>query len=332
MIESVFTIQTLKDIHIVKSVLISNGRFVFHRGYFTEGVLLTNNKYKSVKIILWVILFANFMVAFIKIGVGISSKSQSVIADGIHSMADGASNIVGLIGTWLASKPRDTKHPYGHGKFEIIASMFIGVMLAIMSVRIISRAIMSFQNPVILEIDRLKALLMIFTIIVNIIVAVSEYKSGKRLQSTILITDSLHTRGDILISCAVLLGLIGIKAGIPARLDGILSVLVAIAVLVSAWQIIKNCVDVLVDSAVVDSNEVKKLLMTVPGIYDVHQIRSRGEFSHVFIDLHVIVSPQENILNTHGMSHRLEDILKEHFGSDTEVTIHMEPDDGRHNT
>lgn len=291
---------------------------------------MRDQRYYSAKKVLWIILFCNFLVAAIKIGVGITCKSQSVIADGIHSIADGSSNIVGLIGIWLASKPHDTQHPYGHDKYEIMASLFIGVMLAMMSVRIMSRAITSFRSPAALSIDNIEVVLMIFTIIVNIIVASTEYQWGKKLDSIILVTDSMHTRGDIMISCTVLLGLIGIKAGIPVWIDGVLSLLVAIAVLVSAWQIIKNCVGVLVDSKVIDSDELKSLLMTIPGIYDVHQIRSRGEPCHAFIDFHVIVSPQENVVGMHTLSHKLEDLLKDRYGSNTEVNIHIEPNDGHH--
>lgn len=286
---------------------------------------MRDKRYKSVKKTLWIILFANVLVAVIKICIGICCESQSVIADGIHSFADGASNAVGLIGIWLAAKPCDKKHQYGHGKYEIVASLFIGLMLGFMSIRIISGAVKSFETPATLSIDYVECILIIFTIIVNAFVAYTEFKHGKKLKSTILITDSLHTRGDILISCTVLLGLICIKAGIPAWVDGVMSILVAVAVLISAWQIIKNCIDVLVDSTVVDGEEVKKLLMTIPGIYDIHQVRSRGELSHTFIDFHVVVNPQENVECMHILSHDLEAILKEHFGEGTEVSIHLEP-------
>lgn len=289
-----------------------------------------NKRYNSVKKVLWIILFANLLVAIAKIGVGIACKSQSVLADGIHSIADGSSNIVGLFGIWLASKPRDAKHPYGHDKYEIIASLFIGVMLVIMAIRILTRAVTSFQNPLYLSIDYIEMLLIVLTIIINIIVATIEYRCGKKLSSTILVTDSLHTRGDILISFTVLLGLICIKFGLPVWIDAAMSLLVAIAVLISACQIIKNCVDVLVDSKSVDDNEIKKLLITIPGIYDVHQIRSRGESSHIFIDLHIIVSPEENIECMHSLSHKLEATLQQHYGPNTEVNIHIEPDDGLH--
>lgn len=291
---------------------------------------MRSRNYKAVKMILWWILIANFVVAIIKIGIGLAWKSQSVMADGIHSVSDGASNIVGLIGIWLASKPRDREHPYGHSKYEIVASLLIGIMLAVMSVRILTQAITSFSKPFDLTMDAGQVLLMVFTIVLNGVVAITEFRLGRKLNSTILVTDSLHTRGDLLISGAVLMGMLGIQAGLPGWVDGAMSILVAIAVLVSAWKIMKSCVDVLVDSNCIDSREVKNLLMSIPGIYDVHQIRSRGKVPDVFIDLHVIVDPQKSVLCAHDLSHGLEAILKEHFGANTEVTIHVEPNDGRH--
>lgn len=287
---------------------------------------MCDNKYKYVKIVLWVILVANFLVSAVKLCIGLACNSQSVTADGIHSFSDGASNIVGLIGIRLSSRPGDKKHPYGHGKYEIMASLLIGVMLAYMAIQIISRAVNSFKHPAQLDISIIQGVLMIFTIAINIVVAVTEYRWGRKLGSTILVTDSLHTRGDIFVSCTVLAGLIGIKAGMPVWVDSIMSLAVAIVVVISAASIIKNCVDVLVDSAAVDSEEVRNILSSVPGVENVHKIRSRGGVSHVFIDLHVIVRPDENVIYVHSLSHKLEDILKEHFGSETEVCVHVEPD------
>lgn len=286
---------------------------------------MRKQQYYSVRKVLWIILFANFIVAAIKIAIGIACTSQSVIADGIHSIADGSSNIVGLIGIWLASKPKDDRHQYGHDKFEIIASMCIGIMLGIMSLRMIICAISSLINPAEMSISIIELLLMLFTILINIIVSVTEYRYGKKLKSTILITDSLHTRGDVLISSAVLIGLLGIKLGIPVWVDGIMCMMVAAAVFISAWQIIKNCVDILVDSSTINGDDVKRILMTIPGIYDVHQIRSRGEQSHIFIDLHVVVSPNNNMEEIYLLTKLLEETLKEQFGDNTEVGIHLEP-------
>ncbi|MDI9215091.1 cation diffusion facilitator family transporter, partial [Clostridium tertium] len=99
------------------------------------------SNYKKVKIILLVILIANIVVAVSKIVVGLVINSASVMADGFHSISDGASNIVGMIGIVMASKPKDIDHPYGHKKFETIASMFIGTMLLFISFNVIKSSI-----------------------------------------------------------------------------------------------------------------------------------------------------------------------------------------------
>ncbi|MGL5715515.1 MAG: cation diffusion facilitator family transporter, partial [Paraclostridium sp.] len=95
------------------------------------------DNYKKVKQVLWIILFANLGVALLKIVVGSIINSASMTADGFHSLSDGSSNIVGLIGITLASKPIDKEHPYGHKKFEVIAGLFIGGMLLFLGGKII---------------------------------------------------------------------------------------------------------------------------------------------------------------------------------------------------
>ncbi|MBQ1787139.1 MAG: cation diffusion facilitator family transporter, partial [Turicibacter sp.] len=93
--------------------------------------------YKKVKKVLWIILLANFAVAILKIIVGTTIRSSSMTADGFHSISDGTSNIVGLIGIGLAAKPRDKEHPYGHNKFEVISGLFIGAMLLVLGIKIV---------------------------------------------------------------------------------------------------------------------------------------------------------------------------------------------------
>ena len=94
------------------------------------------SNYRKVKQVLWLILFANFAVALLKIIVGTAISSTSMTADGFHSISDGTSNILGIVGIILASKPRDKEHPYGHNKFEVISGLFIGAMLLFLAGKI----------------------------------------------------------------------------------------------------------------------------------------------------------------------------------------------------
>lgn len=285
---------------------------------------------RRVRLILWLILAANAAVAALKLAIGAACGSMSVLADGFHSVSDSASNVVGLVGVRLASKPTDSKHPYGHGKFEMMSALFIGIMLMIIALKLIIGAFGALSEPREVAFGALDIALMAATLLINICVSAFEYRAGKRLNSAILVADSIHTRGDCMISCAVIAGMGLIRAGLPSVLDAALSLAVALAVILSAWRIIKDCTDVLVDSAAVSCDEVRELLMTVPEVRDVHKIRSRGMSDCVFIDLHAVVSPDENVCDMHALSHRLEEMLREHFGGGVQACIHIEPDDGMH--
>jgi len=111
------------------------------------------DNYKKVTKILWIILFANYLVSLIKIVVGNMIHSSSLVADGFHSFADGSSNIAGLIGVKIASKPVDKDHPYGHKKFEMLSSLFISGMLFFISGKIILDAFHRFLNRVELKVS-----------------------------------------------------------------------------------------------------------------------------------------------------------------------------------
>ena len=103
--------------------------------------------YKKVKNILLLIFIANLLVALLKILVGNYIQSSSVTADGFHSLSDTASNIIGIVGISIAAKPRDKEHPYGHKKFEVLSSLFIGIMLLFIAGKIIIEAILQIKNP-----------------------------------------------------------------------------------------------------------------------------------------------------------------------------------------
>ena len=213
---------------------------------------MTANTYKKVSFVLWVILFANFTVALLKIIIGSIIHSASMTADGFHSLTDGSSNIVGLIGIRLASKPVDKDHPYGHRKFEPLTGLFIAGMLFLIGGKIVINAIGSFRNPVVPNITIESLIVLIITLGINIFVSLYEYKVGKKLGSQILISDSMHTRSDIYVSIGVLATLVGVKLGLPPIIDPIASLVVAGFIFYAAYEIFKDNSDVLLDKVAVE--------------------------------------------------------------------------------
>lgn len=284
-----------------------------------------SGNYKEVSKVLWIILFANFLVAILKIIFGNIIKSSSMVADGFHSFADGSSNIAGLVGIKFASKPKDEDHPYGHKKFEMLSSLFISGMLFFLSFKVIIDAFKNFLNPVKPQITILSLIALLSTLIINIIISTLEYRKGKSLNSHILISDSIHTRSDIIISLGVLVTLIGVKLGLPFMIDSIVSLIVAGFIFHSAYKIFESSSGVLLDKKMVDRDEVKEIIMKYSQVKDVHKIRSRGKNDDIYIDLHIMLEPKTTIEESHNLIHKIEYELREEINENIEIIAHFEP-------
>ncbi|HBF4548625.1 TPA: cation transporter, partial [Clostridioides difficile] len=283
------------------------------------------DNYKKVKQVLWIILFANFAVALLKIIIGNQIKSYSMTADGFHSLSDGASNIVGLIGIFFASKPKDKNHPYGHKKFEIITSLFISGMLFVIAIKIILSAVLRIANPVVPAITIESLIALIITLFINIFVCMYEYRVGTKLNSYVLISDSLHTRSDIFVSLGVLVTLVGVKLGFPVIIESIVPIIISAFIIYSAYGIFRPSIGILVDRVAVDEDYIKEIVFEFNEVRDVHNIRSRGSKSSIYIDMHVMVDPFISVEQSHDLTHKIEKQIQEEINENAQVIVHIEP-------
>ena len=291
-----------------------------------------NDVYKKVKLVLWIILFANLGVAITKIIIGYLINSASLSADGIHSMSDGMSNIIGIIGITIAVKPVDKKHPYGHKKSEIIAILFIGAMLFVLGIKIFMTGLDRFMHPEELNITTISLISLIITIIINFFVTIYENKKGKEYDSYILTSDSIHTRSDILISLGVLISLLLIKIGVPIVIDPIISIIISFFIFRASYEIFKESINILLDSAVIDEEQIKNVVNSFTEVKDIHKIRSRGSHNDMYVDMHIMIEPNTSLEQSHALSHRIEDEIKKKINNKCQVIIHMEPYHKKENT
>ncbi len=281
--------------------------------------------YNQIKRILIWILVLNWAVAGAKILYGLLTHCASMTADGFHSLADGASNIVGLIGISLASQPRDADHPYGHKKYETFFSLCIAGLLAIVCLNLIEEGIRRLYHPVIPQIDAISFIVMVVTLSVNLLVMKYEFKKGKLLQSDILVSDSMHTRADILTSLSVIVTLVMIKLGYPI-LDPIVTIIIALFIARAAFRIVQQSSRVLCDTAViVDVKRIVDIVLSIEGVKTCHKIRTRGRPDDIYIDLHVQVNPGMHIDKAHKISYMIEETIKKNIPGVTDVVVHMEP-------
>ena len=290
---------------------------------------MSNTNFSEIKKVLWLILFANLFVAVLKILIGNKINSTAMTADGFHSLTDGTSNIIGLIGIGFALRPKDNDHPYGHKKFETLAGLGIAIMLFFVSFNILKEAGSKFFHPVAPNVNIESIIVLIITLIINIFVSSYEYQKGKTLNSDILVADSMHTRSDIFVSLGVLITLLGLKLGLPPILDPIVSLIVAGFILFAGYEIFKSTSSVLVDASVVDNSIIQNILLNFPEVKNIHKIRSRGREDDIFIDLHIMINENITVKQSHELVHKIENKIKNEINKDVEVIIHIEPYDGR---
>jgi len=291
------------------------------------GPIKGSAHFRDIRRILAWILLLNWAVAAAKILYGIASRSTSMTADGFHSLSDGISNIICLIGVHFASQPVDKDHPYGHKKYETLFSLAVAGLLFLVCFNLFREAVVRIKEPVAPRIDAISFLVMLATLGVNFLVMRYEYNRGRQLQSDLLISDSLHTRADILTSLSVIAGLVIMKIN-PALiiLDPAITIFIALFIAYSAFKIVRESAGVLCDSAVVmDEAAVIALVTAIPGVQSCHKIRTRGRPDDIHIDLHVSVAADMHMDQAHRISEEIERSLQKNIPGVTDVVVHMEP-------
>lgn len=244
--------------------------------------------------------------------------------DGIHSLFDGASNIVGLIGLWFAARPTDRSHPYGHSKFETFAAAAIAVMLGVAGYTVGRGAIGSLQGHSGARVTFASFAIMIGTLAVNLAVTTWQSRAGRRLGSEVLVADARHTLSDVMVSSAVVVSLILVKVGF-GKADGVLALLVAVAIAYTGFTILRGVGRTLSDSARLPEAEIAALAGFVDGVVGCHSVRTRGSENRVFVDLHILVAPDTSTQRGHEIAHAVETELRARFSQIADVLTHVEP-------
>lgn len=279
---------------------------------------------KKIQQILLIILFLNLMVAFAKIVYGTITDTLSMKSDGYHSLFDGISNIVGIIAIFVAAKPPDRTHPYGHQKFETLASIIIAVLIIFVGFEIIHNSIARFTSEIQPNVTSLSFIVMISTMAVNLLVTEYERRKGEKLDSEILLADSIHTRSDIFVSLSVLVALVAIEAGYPI-IDPLVSLIIAAVIVKAGIKIIMTSSNTLCDAAQLEEEVICSLAYEIDGVRDCHKIRTRGSRGAIHIDLHIRVPSDMTVFEAHEISHKVMNNLKEKLEGVGEVLVHIDP-------
>jgi cation diffusion facilitator family transporter len=282
------------------------------------------DRYAAVSRVLVRVLVLNATVAAAKITLGLATGAVSVLSDGLHSLTDGASNIVALVGVRIARQPPDADHPYGHRKFETMASLGILLFLLLVLVQVVWGAFERFRSPLAPRVGTLSFVVMGATLLVNLAVVTYERRSGHRLSSEVLLADAHHTQSDIFTSLTVIAALIGVQAGMPV-LDPVAAIVVAAFIGHACWVIFQDTTRILADQMVIAADDIREVIREVPDVLGCHQIRSRGSADHVFLDLHIWMDPAMRLDRAHQISHIVKDLIMARYPQVKDAVIHIEP-------
>ena len=290
----------------------------------TDRARVLTDRYSEVVRVLYLVLFLNLAVAVVKIVLGYTSGAVSILSDGFHSLTDAASNVVALVGVSIARRPPDENHPYGHRKYETMASLAILVFLVIVLVQVLGAAYDRLINGGAPKVFPEGIGIMTVTLIVNVFVVAYEEREARRLKSEVLRADAKHTRSDVLTTGAVLGALIGVWYGYPL-LDPLAAVVVAVFIGRAGWGIAQEASRILADEIVIAEDDVRAVVASVPEVLGCHHIRTRGSAEYVFMDLHVWLDGGTPLDSAHATSHVVKDRLMKRFPHLADVVIHIEP-------
>jgi cation diffusion facilitator family transporter len=284
-----------------------------------------NTRSTAVAIVLKRVLVLNLAIAAAKIAFGYSTGAISILSDGFHSLTDGASNIVGLIGVRAAERPPDADHPYGHRKYETVAAAAVTLFLLIVVLEVLRNAFNHLTGRSIApEISLTGFAVMLVTVTINLAVIRYESREGERLGSEVLFADATQTRGDVWTSCTVIGALAGVRLGLPI-LDPLAALVIACFIGYAGFQIARTTTRILSDRMVISEADLERVVMSVPGVIGCHHIRTRGPADQVFLDLHVWLPADMTLTAAHDLSHIVKDRLMTRFPQITDAVIHIEP-------
>ena len=278
-------------------------------------------------------MFVNIALFAFKLVAGIVGRSGAMIADAVHSASDFATDIVVLAFVRISSKPRDDDHKWGHGKYETLASLIIGVALFAVGVDIFMDSAIKIKAVTDGEVLPRPGIIAIVAAAVSIVAKELLYqytaRKGRALESPSVVANAWHHRSDALSSIGALLGigaayLLGEKWRIA---DPIAAIVVAALIIKVAIDLCSTALAELLEKSLprATEEEIISIISATPNVYKPHNLRTRRIGSNIAIEVHIRVDGAMTVQDSHEISREIEHSLRARFGEQTAVAIHIEP-------
>jgi len=286
-----------------------------------------NSRHRRIVRVLILLLGVNLLVAGTKLAIGFWTGTLAVLADGFHSLLDGANNVIGVFAIMMAAAPADDEHPYGHDKFENIAALIIGGLICFVAFRLLEEAgrnvvahLRGTEELLADSINWIAVSLVLATSVANWAVATYEHRRGVELESTLLTADAAHTRADIAVS---VLGVVSLLLRPYVWwADPVLALVVLVFLGRAAWHILQENLPALTDRQYLPIKDVSDVVLSVRGVEGCSDIRSHGTAASIHLDLEIVVNRDITAREVEKIEARVRERLTEAFPGLTLVAIH----------
>lgn len=275
----------------------------------------------------------NVVLLVVKFAAGIFGHSAAMIADAVHSLTDFATDVVVLIFVHLGNKPADRDHDYGHGKYETLATAIIGTSLLAVGVLIFcsgaGKTWRAIQGEMLPSPGKVALVAAVASIVLKEWAYRFTVKVGKRCQSEAVVANAWHHRSDALSSVGTMIGIGGaiLLGNRWTVLDPLASIVVSVFIVRAAWQLMMESMKELTEASLSDEDEavIMHIAASEPGVSEVHNLRTRRVGNRIAIEMHARMLGSTPLVEAHLHATAIEHRIKEHFGPDTLVSIHLEP-------
>jgi cation diffusion facilitator family transporter len=294
---------------------------------------MSQDIHKRTRRVIWIGFISNLLLTVLKILTGIFARSSAMIADGVHSVSDFATDLVVIGSLSVSQRPRDHNHKYGHGKVETLATAFVGGVLMLVGAGLLysgGMKIYSVYQGNELPQPAMGALYAaIGSIIIKEILFRYTIEVGKETKSQVVIANAWHHRSDVYSSVGTLLGISGaIFLGNKwVILDPLAAVIVSLFIFKIAIRITRDTLFELIETSLPkdQESEILQIASKVDGVHDPHELKTRKIGNQIAIDIHIKVMNHLNVVEAHEITVDLEDTLRSKYGEDTYISIHTEP-------
>jgi cation diffusion facilitator family transporter len=272
-------------------------------------------------------LIGNIVLSALKVFVGTMAGSIALVADGVHSLSDMATDVVVLLGVYLGSKRPDQCHPYGHGRIETLAATVIGTVLAVVGGFMIYSAASDIAAGKTVRVNYFVPLVATASVIVKELLYRITKRVAVKSHSTALYANAWHHRSDALSSVAVAVGFIALRFSFRYG-DQIAAIAVGFMVTLVGARVLLDCLRELTEGAIDTETieHIKHIVDSERKIRQWHQLRTRLVGREVFLDLHILVDPDLNISAAHQIAEDLEMVLQAEIARPVNIIVHIEPD------